>query len=138
MMKVRLLLAASLLLCGVEAGATDYTLTLKNGDNPDCNIMTASPSRVVIDTRDPAMARIVNLSEFEADNGSYSYTWSSSKGSIVAIQVDLAGFRQADVWDPRADCTYSPTFDDAHTHFVQQYQEPDTDYTCSCTSSWED
>ncbi len=116
-----------------QASANDYTLILKNGDNPACNIVASpnSASRVVIGYE------IVELSEFTNDNGTYTYQWSADRPVTVAIQVDLANFYQPDIWMNKG-CVYAPTFDAGHTTFIQQYLEPDPaiPYTCSCTSEW--
>ena len=133
--RYRLISALSLLLCSTNAAlAYDYTIKLENGSNPDCNISTISGSRIVIDKK------IVELSQFEHEDGVYTYQWSESHARIVAIQVELVDFKVPNVWGDPQGCVYSPTFDSSHTTFTQQYLEPDSKmpYTCTCTSSWEE
>lgn len=118
----------------LPAVAYDYALILKNGDNPDCNIVTnTASSRIVIGYE------IVELSQFTQDDGTYTYQWSSGYPQTVAIQVNLAKFNQPDIW-ANPGCVYAPTFNEDHTTFTQQYLEPDPaiPYTCSCTSEWND
>lgn len=119
------------LLLSTSVTANEYTLILKDGSNPQCNIVATSPSRVVIGHT------IVELSQFTKDGGTYTYQWSDSKPVTVAIQVDLANYYQPDIWMDK-DCVYAPVFNDNHTTFTQQYLEPDPaiPYTCTCSSEW--
>lgn len=123
-----LLIAATL---PTTAIANNYTLILKNGSNPQCDISTVNGGRVVVQNR------IVALSESAEDNGTYTYQWSNSYPQTVAIQVDLQDLYVPDVWmDPG--CIYAPEFTPNHTTFTQQYLEPDPNipYSCTCSSQW--
>lgn len=132
MLKVVVFVTTALAIAPTAVKAQEFTLILKNGTNPECNIVAGGGSRVIVDNR------IVNLSRFDADDGTYTYQWTSSfPTSTVAIQVDLANMHQPDVW-LNPGCVYAPVFDENQTTFTQQYLEPDpiVPYTCTCRSQW--
>ena len=117
------------------AHAAQYTIVLKNGDNPDCNIATYDSSRTVLENE----YRAVSLGDFAENNGTYTYTWQTNFADTVAIQVDLAKGHMPDVWGDQG-CVYAPRFDATigRVTFTQQYIDTDGTYTCSCTSSWDE